>query len=116
MKIPYSRAHFPYCANLESTHLYNEEQPTFVNEQIVVDGRVVSKMVVKTINRREQEAGNKVTDFCLENQLAIGSDVLKSCVSYGADATDNILKGAEAAMKHMDAAIAASKQSQTDGE
>lgn len=103
----YCGAAFPLCNNEHVTHEYPTEQPVYVAEQTQVDGRLLTKQVVKTIDRRQQEEGNKVTDFCLENQIAIGSVGLRSSVCYGADATDRILAGAEEAMRNMDAAAAA---------
>lgn len=103
----WKKPQFRDCENLESSHVYPVEQPVYVNEQVNVEGRLITRQVVKTINRREQEEGNKVVDFCLENQIAIGSLGLQSSVCYGADRTDNILNAASAAMENMDKAAAA---------
>ena len=48
------------------------------SEQVVVDGRIVKKTVIKTVVPSEQFKGLKCSDFALDNIIAAGAvDMLR---------------------------------------
>lgn len=89
-------------------------QTVFTTEQISVEGRLVNRLVEKTVNRQEQEKPNKVSDFCLENQIAAGAVGLNSFRTAGADVLENSEARISAANAALDAALAAQNDSKNE--
>lgn len=103
------RCAFPYCPpKSQDQHPAPTEMTVLRSEQVVIDGRVVRRMVEKTIDRAKESEGTNYLDYCLENQIAVGSTGLRQRVfapSSDIDSTLNILDDLGA---QMDAAAAAS--------
>ncbi len=95
-------------------HHHDVVQRVFTTEQISVEGRLLNRLVEKTVNRQVQEKPNKVSDFCLENQIAAGSVGLNSFRTAGADILENSESRISAATAALDAAAAAAAKSESN--
>ena len=73
----------------------NTKYEVCINEQIVENGRIINKPIIKTIDMAEEMKPYKVSDFYLENLIASGSvdglkDVTNEFGSLGMDGLDGI--------------------------
>jgi hypothetical protein len=80
------------------------EMRIYAHESVQADGRVTSRLVEKTIDARELNAGKCVFDFCLENQIAVGSLGLQNSFTLGRENLDGVDAGINDALAALDAA------------
>lgn len=103
------RCAFPYCDNEPLVDVDDSAvDVVFAREEKTVNGRIVSCLVEKTVDRQERSKGTNYLDYCLENQIAIGAVGLRSPVFLGSSDVDSTLGKLDAAGAKMDAAAAAS--------
>lgn len=102
------RVAFPYCDNEPLVDVDDSAVDfVFVREQKTENGRIVSRLVEKTVDRQELSKGTNFLDYCLENQIAIGADGLRTPVFLGSSDIDSTLSSLDAAGANMDSAAAA---------
>ena len=71
-------------------------QREFVSEDVCVDGRIIRRTVEKTIDMSEKLRGLSVNDFCLDNQIAVGSVQNFQPVVYPSQNPDAVIAGLDA--------------------
>lgn len=106
-----SRAQFAHVENSDIPLVdgYSVEELSFVNEKVTENGRIVNRSVVKTVNRSEALKAFKVTDFCLENQIAVGSDGLNKYITLSGVSLDKVCSKFDSMSAAIDAAKSDSK-------
>ena len=102
------RCAFPYCDNAPLVDVDDSAvDVVFSREQITENGRIISRLVQKTVDRQECSKGTNYLDYCLENQIAIGADGLKSPVFLGSSDVDSTLGKLDAIGASMDSSASA---------
>ena len=107
------RCAFPYCPpKSKEQHPAPTEMSILAQEQVVENGRIIKRMVEKTIDRAEESANTNYLDYCLENQIAVGSKGLQQRVFAPSGDVDATLNHLDELGKQMDDAAAAAQAAQ----
>lgn len=89
-------------------------------EEVVENGRIVKKSVVRTIHPQDNFSGFKTTDFALENIMAAGAldSLVEGQLSIGvtSELADHMEGSIDNVINAVDAAEAASAQPNQEGE